>query len=97
MAANDGDTRVPIRVEVAQESDGDFATRIPGAAAAAAIAPGAALAYFPADDDAPSVYADPAALRAGDSAQTYAGVAEPGPEMNHAGSFDAGAADGGGE
>ncbi|NJC21530.1 hypothetical protein BJ994_000606 [Arthrobacter pigmenti] len=94
MAANDDDgTNLPIQVELVPDSV-DPALRIPGAVAAAAIAPSAALAFF-APDDGASPYADPSALRAGGSGETYAEVAEAGPEADYAGSFDAGAADGG--
>ncbi|WP_458116570.1 hypothetical protein [Arthrobacter sp. D2-10] len=97
MATNDDGVNVPIQVELVPEGATDSASRIPGAVAAAAIAPSAALAFFAADDGATSVYSDPAALRAGDSGQTYTGVAEPGPEASYAGSLDATGADGGGE
>ncbi|MDF9276200.1 hypothetical protein P4U43_00150 [Arthrobacter sp. EH-1B-1] len=86
---------VPFQVELVPDSE-DPALRIPGAVAAAAIAPNAVLAFMTADDDA-SPYSDPTALRTGDSGQTYTGVAQPGPEIDFAGSFDAGFADGGGE
>ncbi|GAB3539212.1 hypothetical protein GCM10027403_27200 [Arthrobacter tecti] len=94
MAANDDNTNLPIQVELVPDSV-DPALRIPGAVAAAAIAPSAALAFFAPDDDGASPYADPSALRAGGSGETYAGVAEAGPEGDYAGSLDAGAADGG--
>ncbi|KRF05292.1 hypothetical protein ASH00_12975 [Arthrobacter sp. Soil782] len=86
---------VPFEVELVPDFE-DPALRVPGAVAAAAIAPSAVLAFMTADDDA-SPYSDPAALRAGGSGQTYAGVAEPAPEADFAGSFDGGFADGGGE
>lgn len=97
MAANDDGANVPIQVELVPDADADSATRIPGAVAAAAIAPSAALAFVTTDDGAASVYSDPATLRAGDSGQTYAGVAEPALDPNYAGSPDAAGADGGGE
>ena len=95
LATNDAGAQVPFQVELVPDSE-DPALRIPGAVAAAAIAPSAVLAFMTADDDA-SPYSDPAALRTGDSGQTYTGVAQPGPEIDFAGSFDAGFADGGGE
>lgn len=94
MATNDGGANVPIHVELVPDSV-DPASRIPGAIAAAAIAPAAVAAFFAADDGSP--YSDPAALRAGDSGQTYTGVAEPAPEVDYAAANDAGYADGGGE
>lgn len=97
VAANDDGANVPIQVELVPDADADSATRIPGAVAAAAIAPSAALAFFAADDGATSVYSDPAALRADDSGQTYEGVAEPAPGINYADSLGAAGADGGGE
>jgi hypothetical protein len=98
MAANDGSTNVPIQVEFVPDSV-DPASRVPGAIAAAAIAPGVVAAFFAADDGERSVYNNSAALRAGDSGQTYTGAAEPAPEVDYAGAFDTGGAgaDGGGE
>ena len=95
-AANDDGANIPIQVEFVSDS-ADPALRIPGAIAAAAIVPTAVAAFFAADDGERSVYNDPAALRAGDSGQTYTGVAAPAPEVDYAGAFDAGGADGGGE
>jgi hypothetical protein len=96
MAANDDEAHVPVHVESVPDSD-DPALRIPGALAAAAIAPSAVLAFMATDDDAGSPYSDPASLRAGGSGQTYTGVAEPAPEADFSASFDSGIADGGGE
>lgn len=93
MAAHDDGATVPLQVEMVPEGV-DPALRIPGAVAAAALAPSAVLAFLAADDDC-SPYTDPAALRAGDSGQTYTGVADPAPNVDFAGSFDAGLADGG--
>ena len=97
MATNDDGVNVPIQVELVPEGAMDSASRIPGAVAAAAIAPSAALAFFAAYDGATSVYSDPAALRADDSGQTYGGVAEPAPGFYYGGSPDAAGADGSGE
>ncbi len=78
MAANHGSASVPIQIElVSGSSDDTGASRIPGAIAAAAIAPGVVAAIFAADDGERSVYTDLAVLRAGDSNQTYEGVSAP--------------------
>lgn len=80
MAANHGSASVPIQIEVVSgSSDDSGASRIPGAIAAAAIAPGMVAAIFAAEDGERSVYTDPAVLRAGDSNQTYEGVSAPVP------------------
>lgn len=98
MGANDDVRTVPISVELVPDSSTDpSASRIPGAVAAAAIAPAAVAAFFAADDGARSVYNDPAALRAGGSVETYVGVAVPEPAVDCPASPDAGGADGGGD
>lgn len=93
MTTNDDGAKVPVEVELVPDSF-DPALRIPGAVAAAAIAPSATLAFMANDDDV-SPYSDPASLRAGDSGATYTGVAEPAPGMNFAGPVDVAGADGG--
>lgn len=93
MAANDDGAHVPVHVESVPQSE-DPALRIPGAVAAAAIAPSAVLAFMT-HDDAGSPHSDPASLRAGGSGQTYTGVAEPAPEADYSAPFDGGLADGG--
>ncbi len=93
VTANDDAAKVPVEVELVPDSV-DPALRIPGAIAAAAIAPTAVLAFMTSDDGA-SPYSDPASLRAGDSGAPYASVAEPSPEMNFAGPVDVSGADGG--
>lgn len=98
MAASNSGASVPIRIELVSDSSVEAgASRIPGAVAAAAIAPGAVATLFAADDGEMSVYNDPAVLRAGGSGQTYAGVSTPAPEFDLSGSFDIGDAAGDGE
>jgi hypothetical protein len=61
MGENDVGRTVPISVELVPDSSTDpSASRIPGAVAAAGIAPAAVAAFFAADDGARSVYNAPA-------------------------------------
>ncbi|MHA7284566.1 hypothetical protein [Arthrobacter sp. TMS2-4] len=86
MADDDSGTSIPIRIELVPDPSLDpGALRIPGALAAAAVAPGAVAAFFAADDGERSVYGDPAVLRAGDSGQTSTGVSTSGPEIHFPG------------
>lgn len=63
MTANDDAAKVPVEVELVPDSV-DPALRIPGAIAAAAIAPTAALAFMTSDDGA-SPYSGPGVLAGG--------------------------------
>ncbi|WP_434992564.1 hypothetical protein [Arthrobacter sp. Ld5] len=82
MAQDEG-TSVPIRIELVPDPSPDpGASRIPGAIAGAAVAPGAVAAFLAGDDGEQSVYNDPAVLRAGDTGRAYTGVSAPGPEAH---------------
>ncbi|MFJ6001038.1 hypothetical protein [Arthrobacter sp. NPDC092385] len=97
--AMDDDVEVPLRLFVADDAAGtDRVAHVPGGSSPGVPLDPARVAAWEHDRDAPDDTTI-ASLRAGDSGQTFAGVADGGQQADPSGYFDSGSGggDGGGE
>lgn len=89
-------TDLPLLVSVVEDyaADGDAASMVPGVPPPGVpLDPAQAAIPEHSEEDAPD-YANVSVLRAGDSGQTFAGVADPGLPADRSGFYDSGSAGG---